>query len=54
VAIWAILARFHPRKQFWHDALAGTQLITWVAPERPGRKGKLKAAAAGTTSADQP
>ncbi len=28
VAIWAILARFHPEKQFWHDALAGTRLVT--------------------------
>lgn len=33
VAVWAILARFHPQKQFWHDALAGTRLITWVVPE---------------------
>ncbi|OOV07902.1 RDD family protein [Rhodoferax fermentans] len=28
VAVWAILSRFHPRQQFWHDALAGTQLVT--------------------------
>ena len=27
VAIWAILSRFHPQRQFWHDALAGTRLI---------------------------
>ncbi len=27
VAIWAILARFHPQRQFWHDAWAGTRLI---------------------------
>jgi uncharacterized RDD family membrane protein YckC len=27
VAIWALLSRFHPRQQFWHDALAGTQLV---------------------------
>ncbi len=27
VAIWAILSRFHPQGQFWHDALAGTRLI---------------------------
>ena len=37
VAIWAISARFHPRKQFWHDALAGTQLITWKMPKSPHR-----------------
>lgn len=28
VAIWAVLSRFHPQRQFWHDALAGTRLIT--------------------------
>ena len=38
VAIWALMARFHPQKQFWHDAWAGTQLIAWVAHE--GRKRK--------------
>jgi uncharacterized RDD family membrane protein YckC len=31
VAVWAILSRFHPRQQFWHDAFAGTQLVS-VAP----------------------
>lgn len=28
VAIWGILSRFHPLGQFWHDAWAGTRLIT--------------------------
>jgi uncharacterized RDD family membrane protein YckC len=27
VAVWALLSRFHPDKQFWHDALAGTRLV---------------------------
>lgn len=27
VAVWAILSRFHPLGQFWHDALAGTRLV---------------------------
>ncbi len=27
VAVWAVLSRFHPRQQFWHDAFAGTQLV---------------------------
>lgn len=27
IAVWALLSRFHPRQQFWHDAWAGTQLI---------------------------
>lgn len=33
VAVWAVLSRFHPQRQFWHDALAGTRLVP--AP-RPG------------------
>jgi uncharacterized RDD family membrane protein YckC len=28
VIVWALLSRFHPQRQFWHDALAGTRLIT--------------------------
>lgn len=32
IAIWAVLSRFHPQRQFWHDALAGTRLVD--APER--------------------
>lgn len=28
VIVWALLARFHPDRQFWHDALAGTRLIS--------------------------
>jgi uncharacterized RDD family membrane protein YckC len=27
IAMWAVLARFHPQGQFWHDALAGTRLV---------------------------
>lgn len=27
IAAWAILSRFHPERQFWHDALAGTRLV---------------------------
>jgi uncharacterized RDD family membrane protein YckC len=27
VAVWAVLSRFHPQGQFWHDALAGTRLV---------------------------
>ena len=34
VAVWAILSRFHPRRQFLHDALAGTQLISSVPMSR--------------------
>jgi uncharacterized RDD family membrane protein YckC len=28
VLIWALLSRFHPQRQFWHDAWAGTQLVS--------------------------
>ena len=27
ITVWALLSRFHPQKQFLHDALAGTRLI---------------------------
>ena len=27
VAIWAALSRFHPQRQYWHDAWAGTRLV---------------------------
>ena len=32
VAIWAILSYFHPQRQFWHDALARTQLVSTRPP----------------------
>ena len=28
VAFWSILSRFHPQQQFWHDAMAGTRLVS--------------------------
>lgn len=30
VAVWAILSRFHPQRQFWHDAWAGTRLVSSI------------------------
>jgi uncharacterized RDD family membrane protein YckC len=41
VAVWAVLARFNPHKQFWHDAIAGTRLVTWKAPESPKRLARM-------------
>jgi uncharacterized RDD family membrane protein YckC len=42
IAIWAILSRFHPQRQFWHDAWAGTALVTAaplpVTRPNPGKK----------------
>lgn len=28
VVVWALLSRFHPQGQFWHDSLAGTRLVS--------------------------
>lgn len=28
VMVWALLSRFHPQRQFWHDAWAKTRLIS--------------------------
>ncbi|HSV46283.1 MAG TPA: RDD family protein [Ramlibacter sp.] len=28
VGLWALASRLHPQRQFWHDALAGTRLVT--------------------------
>ena len=32
VLVWCLLARFHPERQFLHDAIAGTRLIHHTAP----------------------
>ncbi len=35
VAIWSLASHLHPQRQFWHDAMAGTRLISTAAkPER--------------------
>jgi len=36
VIIWAVLSHFHPRQQFWHDAIAGTRLVTRTREPRKG------------------
>lgn len=36
IPIWAILSRFHPQGQFWHDAWAGTRLVSYQ-PKAPKR-----------------
>jgi uncharacterized RDD family membrane protein YckC len=28
VLVWALASRLHPQRQFWHDALAGTRLVS--------------------------
>jgi uncharacterized RDD family membrane protein YckC len=37
VVIWALLSRFHPQRQFLHDALAGTRLVQHTPPPAPAR-----------------
>ena len=34
IVLWALASRLHPQGQFWHDALAGTRL---VSAERPAQ-----------------
>lgn len=35
VVTYALLSWLHPQRQFWHDALCGTRLVTWrVEPRR--------------------
>ena len=29
VVFWALASRLHPQRQFWHDAIAGTRLVTF-------------------------
>lgn len=38
VVIWAMLARLHPKRQFLHDAIAGTRLIHHVQPTISSKK----------------
>jgi uncharacterized RDD family membrane protein YckC len=37
VLAYALLAFAHPTRQFWHDALCGTRLVSWRPPARVGR-----------------
>ena len=43
VLTYAALARLHPRRQFLHDVVCGTQLVTWrpVRPRRPAARGGI-------------
>lgn len=37
VLAYAALTRLHPDRQYWHDAVCGTRLITWYPPHRQAR-----------------
>ena len=39
VVAYALLALAHPERQFWHDALCGTRLVTWRTPARRAQSG---------------
>jgi uncharacterized RDD family membrane protein YckC len=34
IAVWALLSRFAPQGQFWHDIWAGTRLVSSAATHR--------------------
>jgi uncharacterized RDD family membrane protein YckC len=34
VLAYAALARLHPDRQYWHDVVCGTRLVTWRPPPR--------------------
>jgi uncharacterized RDD family membrane protein YckC len=38
VLVYAALARLHPERQFWHDAVCGTRLVGWHPPPRPKKQ----------------
>ena len=39
IFVWAGLSRLHPERQFWHDAWAGTRLITSIPPKKAKTSG---------------
>ncbi|MFM2186440.1 MAG: RDD family protein [Burkholderiaceae bacterium] len=46
VVAYALLARLHPQRQFWHDVVCGTRLIDWRPALPPKRKKGAETAAA--------
>ena len=34
VLAYAALTRLHPQRQYWHDAVCGTRLVTWLPQPR--------------------
>jgi uncharacterized RDD family membrane protein YckC len=39
VIAYALSARLHPERQFWHDALCGTRLVIWRPAARRAQSG---------------
>jgi len=42
IAIWALLSRFHPQRQFLHDAMAGTRLVPFKPPQPTKAKKRFR------------
>ena len=40
IFVWAGLSRLHPQRQFWHDAWAGTRLVTSLPTPKVKPSGK--------------
>ena len=40
IFVWAGLSRLHPQRQFWHDAWAGTRLVTSLPTPKVKPTGK--------------
>jgi len=38
ILLWALASRLHPQRQFAHDAVAGTRLVTFRPAVRAGRR----------------
>lgn len=47
VVAYALLSRLHPQRQFWHDVVCGTRLVTWrpTLPSRPPKRAEVSNAA---------
>lgn len=39
IVAYALLSLLHPQRQFWHDALCGTRLVTWKTESRRAQSG---------------
>jgi uncharacterized RDD family membrane protein YckC len=49
IVVWAGLSRLHPQRQFWHDAWAGTRLVTSI----PAKKAKSSGTATPAETSQQ-
>jgi uncharacterized RDD family membrane protein YckC len=38
VSAYVLIARLHPTRQYWHDVVCGTRLVSWHPPPRKKKK----------------